>query len=122
MNNNTLKLKLKRIDPVKYALIAALTTVLIMFIVFVPLLLLFSAIGAGAASESFGAAGALLGGGFVFIIFVPIFYGVVVFVLTLIAVTLLNFILNKTGGLHIDFEKVGLDIAKPQSFQDRIEQ
>ena len=124
MNNNILKLKLKRIDPVKYALIASILTVLIMLIVFVPMMLLFSAIGLGAVSSEFGggagAFGALLGGG-IFIIFVPIFYGVLVFIITLISSSLLNFILKKTGGLDIDFEKVGLDITQPDSFQKKIE-
>ncbi|WP_296378026.1 hypothetical protein [Winogradskyella sp.] len=125
MNNNILKLKLKRIDPVKYALIASILTVLIMLIVFVPMMLLFSAIGLGAASSEYGSGagvfGALLGGG-VFIILVPIFYGVLVFIITLISSSLLNFILKKTGGLDIDFEKAGLDISQPESFQKQIEQ
>ena len=125
MNNNILKLKLKRIDPVKYALIASILTVLIMLIVFVPMMLLFSAIGLGAASSEYesgaGVFGALLGGG-VFIILVPIFYGVLVFIITLISSSLLNFILKKTGGLDIDFEKAGLDVSQPESFQKQIEQ
>ena len=125
MNNNILKLKLKRIDPVKYALIASILTVLIMLIVFVPLMLLFSAIGLGAASSEYGSGagvfGVLLGGG-VFIILVPIFYGVLVFIITLISSSLLNFILKKTGGLEIDFEKAGLDVSQPESFQKQIEQ
>ena len=125
MNNNILKLKLKRIDPVKYALIASILTVLIMLIVFVPMMLLFSAIGLGAASSEYGSGagvfGALLGGG-VFIILVPIFYGVLVFIITLISSSLLNFILKKTGGLDIDFEKAGLDVSQPESFQKQIEQ
>ena len=125
MNNNILKLKLKRIDPVKYALIASILTVLIMLIVFVPMMLLFSAIGLGAASSEFGDGagvfGALLGGG-IFIILVPIFYGVLVFIITLISSSLLNFILKKTGGLDIDFEKAGLDVSQPDAFQKKIEQ
>ncbi|RZN83274.1 MAG: hypothetical protein EVB12_01845 [Winogradskyella sp.] len=125
MNNNILKLKLKRIDPVKYALIASILTVLIMLIVFVPMMLLFSAIGLGAASSEYGSGagvfGVLLGGG-VFIILVPIFYGVLVFIITLISSSLLNFILKKTGGLEIDFEKAGLDVSQPESFQKQIEQ
>ena len=125
MNNNILKLKLKRIDPVKYALIASILTVLIMLIVFVPMMLLFSAIGLGAASSEYGSGagvfGVLLGGG-VFIILVPIFYGVLVFIITLISSSLLNFILKKTGGLDIDFEKAGLDISQPESFLKQIEQ
>ena len=96
-----------------------------MLIVFVPMMLLFSAIGLGAASSEYGSGagvfGVLLGGG-VFIILVPIFYGVLVFIITLISSSLLNFILKKTGGLDIDFEKAGLDISQPESFLKQIEQ
>ena len=120
MNNNILKLKLKRVDPVKYATIAALLTALIMLIVFVPFFLLFSIAGAGAAS-GFGEGAAIFGGSIFIIILMPIIYGVMVFILTLISTALLNFILKKTGGLDIDFEKTGLEIS--QIGQDhRIEQ
>ena len=122
MNSNVLKLKLKRVDPVKYAIIASLTTMLIMLIVFVPFFFLFSAIGLGASGDSLGAAGAIFGGGVAMVIIVPLFYGVLVFILTLITTSLLNFILKKTGGLDIDFEKAGIDASVNYGSQDRIEQ
>ena len=108
---STLRLKLKRVDPVKYATISALLTGLLMLIIFVPFMLLFSLIGAG-AGDSFGAGAAIFGGGIFMIILIPIVYAVVVFILTLIMTSLLNFILKKTGGLDIDFEKAGLDINR----------
>jgi small-conductance mechanosensitive channel len=109
---STLRLKLKRVDPVKYATISALLTGLLMLIIFVPMMLLLSLIGAGAATESFGAGAAIFGGGIFMIILIPIFYAVFVFIITLIMTSLLNFILKKTGGLDIDFEKAGLDINR----------
>ena len=36
MNNNKFTLKLMRVDPVKYATIAAVATALIMLVIFVP--------------------------------------------------------------------------------------
>jgi len=126
MNSNILKLKLKRVDPVKYATIAAITTALIMLIVFVPFMLLFSLAGIGAATESLGGGAAILGGGIFVIILAPIIYGVLVFILTLITSSILNFILKKTGGLDIDFEKVGLEVSDSNDnlgfSQGRIEQ
>ena len=119
MNNNILKLKLKRVDPVKYATIAAFLTALIMLVVFVPFMLLFSMIGAGSAS-GLGEGVAIFGGGIFVIILMPIIYGVMVFIITLISTSLLNWILKKTGGLDIDFEKTGLEIS--HIGQDRIEQ
>ncbi|MDG5490941.1 hypothetical protein [Psychroserpens sp. SPM9] len=111
MNTHTLKLKLKRIDPVKYATISALLTALIVLILFVPFFLLFSLVGAGSAS-GFGEGAAIFGGGVFIIILAPIIYGVVAFIVTLISTALLNFILKKTGGLDIDFEKTGLEISE----------
>jgi len=111
MNNNILKLKLKRVDPVKYATIAALLTASIMLIIFVPFMLLFSLIGAG-ASSGFGEGAAIFGGSIFVVILMPIIYGVMVFIITLISTALLNFILKKTGGLDIDFEKTGLEISQ----------
>ncbi|WP_299115918.1 hypothetical protein [uncultured Winogradskyella sp.] len=92
-----------------------------MLIFVLPFFLIFSAIGIGAGSESIGAGAALIGGGIIGMIFGIIVYGVIIFVVTLIATSLLNFVLKKTGGLDIDFEKVGFDF-EAQSNQGRIEQ
>lgn len=109
---STIRLKLKRIDPIKYSVIAALLTVVLMIIILGPMMLITSLVGAGAGTEPFGALGAVLGGGFFMIILIPILYGVFVFIITLISTALLNFILKKTGGLDLDFEKSGLDISQ----------
>lgn len=114
MNNDILKLKLKRVDPVKYAIIATLTYLAIMLIIFVPFFLIASAVG---ATQDLGGGLAILGGGIFAIIFGLIFYGAIIFVVTLLAAFILNFILKKVGGLPIDFEKSGLDIS--QIGQDR---
>ncbi|MGB3606087.1 MAG: hypothetical protein WA775_10235 [Psychroserpens sp.] len=118
MSTNILKLKLKRIDPVKYATVASLLTMLVLLIIFVPFMLLFSLAGLG-ASSGFGQGAAIFGGSVFVIILLPIIYGVMVFVITLISTSLLNFILKKTGGIEIDFEKTGLEIS--QIGQARIE-
>ena len=108
--NNILKLKLKRVDPVKYAVIASLLTICLMLVTFVPFLLLASLVGAGSGGAY--QAGAILGGGMVMIIILPIIYGIVVFIVTLIATALLNYILKKTGGLELSFEQADLDISQ----------
>ena len=105
---STLKLRLKRIDPVKYAIITAVLTALLSLIILVPFTLFFSAIGA--AASDLGGGAAIFGGGIFMVIFVPIVYGVIGFIVGLISTMLLNFVLRKTGGLDIDFEKVGMDL------------
>ena len=106
---STLKLKLKKIDPVKYATIATLVTLCIMLITFVPFMLFFSAVG---ATQDLGGGMAVLGGGLFGMIFGMIFYGIVVFVLTLIAAYILNYVLNKTGGLDIEFDATEMSVSQ----------
>ncbi|MCD2258423.1 hypothetical protein [Psychroserpens luteolus] len=108
-NINTLKLKLKRIDPVKYAVVVTLVYLLILLIIYVPFLLLGSLIG---GSNDLAAGAAMLGGGILGIIFMLVIAGIFVFIITIIACSLLNFILKKTGGIDIDFEKTGLEISQ----------
>jgi len=108
MYNNTLKLVLKRVDPVKYAVVATLTYLAIILMVFVPIFLIASAVG---ATQNLGGGLAILGGGIFALVFVLIFYGVIIFIVTLLAAFILNFILSKVGGLPIDFEKTNLDVS-----------
>ena len=45
MNANRMTLRLMRIDPVKYATIAAVLTIVMFLIIILPLFLIFSALG-----------------------------------------------------------------------------
>ena len=99
-----LKLKLKKIDPVKagviYGALLALGGLFIAFFFFI-----FGGIF-GAASGELGAFGMFAGGGILMLIFLPIFYFVIGFIAGILGTFLLNFILAKTDGLIIDFDKV----------------
>ncbi len=106
--DKTLKLKLKKIDALKYATIAAIIAVIITLIIFIPFLLIFSVLGFAANDSGLGA---ILGGGVFAIIFIPIFYGIGAFIFTYIITLITNFILKKTGGLTLDFEKTEIDTA-----------
>ena len=86
--------KLKRVDPLKYAIIDSPT------------------IGVGAI---------IFGSVIAIIVTASFFYEVVLFVITLIAAFLPNFILKKTEELDIDFEKVGIDVSVNYDSQDCIE-
>ena len=105
---STFTLKLKKVDPVKYAVIATLTYLALMLVVGIPFMLLFSAFG---ASQSVGLGLGMLGGGIFLFLFAIIFYGVIIFIITLVAGLILNFILGKTGGLPMDFEKAGFEVS-----------
>ena len=119
MTNQTLKLRLKKVDPVKYAMVTTLVYLSILVIVYAPFILLFSLIG---GASDLGAGAMVLGGGIFGIIMMLIIGGIMVFIITIIAALILNFILKKTGGIDIDFEKIGFDFDSQQGNQDRIEQ
>ncbi len=106
---NIFTLKLKKIDPIKWATIAGLLYAAISLVIVVPFILFFSAIGLSEFDE-FSSGFGLLGGG-IMILFLPILYGLIGFVFGLIGALIFNFILKKTGGLDMDFEKTGLDIS-----------
>jgi len=110
MNNaNRMSLRLMRIDPLKYAIVATLAYLSILLIIYLPIILLGSLVG-GASDLAAGAA--MLGGGIIGIIFFIILAGAFVFIFTLIIAAILNFILKKVNGIDIDFEKVGLGISE----------
>ncbi|WP_157811769.1 hypothetical protein [Tenacibaculum sp. SZ-18] len=99
-----LKLKLKKIDPVKSGVIyGALMGLGGLFVAF--FFMLFGSVF-GAATGEMGAFGAMAGSGILMMIFLPIFYFVIGFVIGILGTLLLNFILKKTDGLIIDFDKV----------------
>ncbi len=103
-----IKLKLKRVDPVKYAIIIGLLMALTTFIMMLIFMLLGSVIG-GVMDEP-GLA-MIMGGGFVAVIIAPIFYGIFGFIFGLIGTALLNFILQKTDGLEMEFDGEGVDLS-----------
>lgn len=107
--NNTFTLKLKRIDPVKWGVIVGLVYALLSLIIIVPMFLIMSVAG---ATSGFDEAGLGMLGGGVIMLFAPILYGVLGFIFGLIGALILNFVLKKTKGLDMDFEKAGLDISQ----------
>lgn len=108
---SNLKLKLKKVDPVKYGLIMGITMALLTFVMLLVAFLFTSLIGIGLGGASYGALG-LLGGGIASVIIAPIIYFIVGFIFGWLGTIILNLILNKTDGLDIEFEKVGLDIDR----------
>ena len=105
---SNLKLKLKKIDPVKYALITACVLALVSFVMILLMFLLSSLMGLGASGTS--AFGMIAGTGIIAVIVGPIIYFIVGFIFGLIGTYVLNFVLSKTGGLDLDFESTGLGI------------
>ncbi|MCH2032750.1 MAG: hypothetical protein MK202_04435 [Tenacibaculum sp.] len=99
-----LKLKLKKIDPVKAGVIYGALAGLLGFIFAAFFTLLGSIFGA--ATGEMGAFGMMAGSGVLMMIFAPIFYFVIGFIVGILSTLLLNFILKKTDGLIIDFDKV----------------
>ncbi|MGJ8743254.1 hypothetical protein [Polaribacter sp.] len=106
---NNLKLKLKKIDAIKYDVISGAIMALFSFIM-LSIVFLFSTIfGLGmGGNEAFG----IIGGSFFMVILAPILYFFIGFIAGWLGALLLNFILKKTGGLDIEFEKAGLEVSE----------
>ena len=109
---NTLKLKLKKIDALKYGIITGTLMAFIVFIMVGIAFLFTSLFGIGAAGSDAYALGAIFGGGIFMLILAPILYFVFGFIFGWISTMVFNFILKKTGGLDIEFEKTGLDLQQ----------
>ncbi|MCI2228501.1 hypothetical protein MC378_04930 [Polaribacter sp. MSW13] len=104
---SNLKLKLKKVDAVKYGIITGATMALLSFIMLSIAFLFTSLIGLGSDA---GALGAIFGGGIIMIILAPILYFIIGFIVGWIGAIIVNFILKKTDGLNLEFENTGLDI------------
>ncbi|MFK8060244.1 MAG: hypothetical protein AB8B78_09155 [Polaribacter sp.] len=108
---NNFKLKLKKVDAVKYGVITGATMALLTLIIFSIMFLFTSLFGLGAADSLDGLElGALFGGGIFMLILGPIIYFIFGFIFGWLGAVILNFILKKSDGLMLEFEKRGEDI------------
>jgi heme/copper-type cytochrome/quinol oxidase subunit 4 len=104
---NSIKLNLRKIDPIKWGIISGILYAVISLIVVVPLFLIMSAVGVeDLAQNDFPAAFAGVG-----LLFIPIIYGVIGFILGILITALLNVILSKTGGLDMEFNTDNVNIS-----------
>ncbi|QTE23131.1 hypothetical protein [Polaribacter cellanae] len=108
---SNLKLKLKKVDATKYGIIVGSVMALLTFIILSLGFLFTSLIGFGSGVDSTGL-GMMLGGGIFMVILGPVLYFVVGFLFGWIGCMILNFILKKSGGLDIEFEKSGFEISE----------
>lgn len=99
---SNIKMKLKKIDPVKSGVIVGAAMALLSFIM-LAIMALFGGMIGGMTGGS-DAMLSIIGGGLVALIFMPVFYFIIGFLSAWIGAMLLNFILKKTGGLKIEFE------------------
>ena len=102
-------LKLKRLDPIKWATIMAAVYAILSLIIMIPMFLFMSVLGASEGLEEAGLG--ILGGG-VMMLFLPVIYGVLGFIFGLIGAYIFNFVLGKTDGLEMDFEKMGTEVVE----------
>jgi len=115
-----IKLKLKKIDPVKAAVINGLLLALLSLLVVVPMMLFISASGVSRGGMNPYNAGVIFGGGITMVFILPIIYGILGFILGLIGTALFNFILSKTNGLNIEFDSDSLEIDQIGKKEDEL--
>ncbi|MCF6350107.1 MAG: hypothetical protein L3J23_03630 [Flavobacteriaceae bacterium] len=106
-----IKLNLKRINPVKAGVINGLLMAVIALVALIPMFMFMSALG---ATDN----GLMFGGGITMLIFGPIIYGIIGFIFGLIGTVLLNFILDKTKGLDIEFESNNIEISQSSNEEE----
>ncbi|MGY0426094.1 MAG: hypothetical protein ACWIPI_04595 [Polaribacter sp.] len=106
---SNLKLQLKKIDATKYGIIIGSVMALLSFIILTVIFLFSTLFGLGMGMNS---EFATFGGGLVMVILAPILYFIFGFIFGFISCLILNFILKKTDGLYLEFEKRGLEISQ----------
>lgn len=96
---------LKSIDPIQLGKVYAVIYFIIMLVVFVPFILIFSVIGAGAGSDH-GLSGLAfgLGGGIFMAILVPFFYGIIAFIIGVLSAWIYNVTYKYHGGIKVTVE------------------
>ena len=102
---NDITLTLKRIDPIKVAVISAVVYTIIALVIMVPILIIAHIFyGSVAPFQSLGI--------IEIVIIVPVFYGVMGFIFALFGMVLFNWMLRFTKGLAIDVEAFDIQIQK----------
>ncbi len=107
------KLTLKRIDPMKWAIVSALLYAVMSLIIMIPMFLIMSAIGSLTELEETGFA--MMGSG-IAMLFVPILYGIIGFIFGLLFAVIFNFVLSKTNGLDMEFDTNDLDTTDSSAY------
>jgi hypothetical protein len=90
---------IRRVNPISAAKIAGVLYALLGFI-FGGIISLFSVIGSAFAPQDAGVAGMVFGAAAIIVL--PIFYGILGFIMTLIMTALYNLVAGWVGGIEID--------------------
>ena len=103
------RVSIRRFDVIRAANIAAvLYAVIVLFfgVLFVPLIALIGIAGVSTSSSSGVNIGAAMGGGIIGVLLLTalaaVFYGIIGWIMTAIAVALFNFVAGRLGGLQAD--------------------
>lgn len=106
---SNLKLILKKVDAKKYGIITGTLMALLVFVMLLIAFLFTSLLGLGFNSSELEL-GYVFGGGFLMVILGPIVYFIFGFIFGYLGALLLNFILKKTNGLALEFDKTNIDL------------
>ena len=92
--------RIKRFDPVKTATVIGVLYALLTAVIFIPIGLIFSAVGANLPSDSENFFFPAFGG--VMFFFFPIIYGVLGFIFGLLGTAIYNLVAKWTGGIALE--------------------
>jgi hypothetical protein len=94
--------RIRKINAVQAGKVSAILSVALILIIFVPLILFVSMLGLG--RDSGLSAGIFLGGGLLALIFIPIIYGGVAFVLGVLYAVIYNYTYKWHGGVELEYD------------------
>jgi len=102
--------RIKKINPLQAGKVSAVIAVLLILIIFVPILLLFSAVGFGGNQSAFGS---LMGGSIIaVIILMPIMYGIFAFLIGIFYAFIYNVTYRFHGGLEMEYDDMDDEINR----------
>ena len=103
--------RIKKINPVQAGKVSAVIAVLLILIIFVPIMLLFSAVGFSSDQSSFG--GLAMGGGILaMVILMPIIYGIFAFLFGMFYAFIYNVTYRFHGGLEMEYDDMDDEINR----------
>lgn len=103
--------RIKKINPLQAGKVSAVIAVLLILIIFVPVILLVSAIGIGSNQSSFG--GLAMGGSILaMVIFMPVIYGIFAFLFGMFYAFIYNVTYRFHGGLEMEYDDMDDEISR----------
>lgn len=103
--------RIRKINPVQAGKVSAVVAILLILIFIVPIMLIVSAVGFGAADSSFG--GFAMGGSILAVVIImPIIYGIFAFLVGMLYAFIYNITYRFHGGMELEYDDMDDEINR----------